>query len=182
MTGRQSITMLLSVAALAVPMESIAAPFVGTVAFSGSPGLDGGRCAPNPTRTVVPGAPNNATGTSSFGDFGLTLSECLGAAPPVPNLFTLDFADGTVFGTYTFAVTGMVVGGITFLDTYTIDGGTARFANAFGTFIGTGTTIFGAPPRITQALAGTLDVPEPTVALLFGMAAGGIVLRRRAQG
>ena len=181
-------------AATTAPAWAMSVTFSGTTTNGGLPSMPGGPCGPAPELSVSIG-PAGATGTSNFGDFSFTASHCLPGPPPGPynqGIFDFTFTDGShigdqLTGTYTGLLTATATMGV-FANTqdYVITGGTGAFADASGSFIGTGTlTRIVSPPSVmqTQTFMGSVNLPEPStwammLAGLLGLA--WYSLRRKA--
>lgn len=186
---------------------AMASPSLGaTLAFTGQsfnsnlPAALGGRCSAL-TVTIANGPfPLVATGTSNFGDFTFSQSHCLDSGPPIAagatdvpyydGLFTYTFADGkTLSGTYDGVLSNSgVTGVVDNVQHFIITGGTGLFANATGSFLGTGQVHFaGGPPAATLTISDGLikvaAVPEPASwsLLLGGFGAIGAAMRRRQR-
>lgn len=181
-------------AALLATTGASAAPIV----FSGersniTPGaVPGGRCGPDLlTISFAPGA-FAASGTSNLGDFVYTATHCIAAPPPgnyTDGLFTWDFGDGTLEGSYFGSLAAATLPGqFNISETITFTGGSGRFAGATGSASYTGLLRFGSFGGVPVSFAegrfiGTLDVaavPEPgTWSLMLAGAAALAALRRR---
>ena len=174
-------------AGLAIGLLSSVSAFAAALPFNATrtnnptaPTL-GGVCAPGLTLAFLPGAPTLNQGTSNLGDFAATIYECPIAAPPAPNAnspWLFEFDRGTLFGTKFGNPTGPIPGGVAFVSTFTILGGTGYFLGATGGFTGTGTLIFARNPAAIETLTGSIEVPEPALAGLFGLSALVLALGR----
>jgi hypothetical protein len=202
------------IAIVAVASVAFASPVVaGQVSIAGlrshiniinPPGT--GRCASIPrvppyaaTVDIVPGPGiPSSTGTSNLGGFEAMMSHCIISAPPTPfeqGIFSWEFEDGDLLeGTYVGEV--FLTGTPNLFDaviTYTVTGGTGRFAGGSGTMNETGSFVRMpnpiGPGFITDwdgSYEGRLSlpaIPEPgTWAMLiagFGIV-GAATRRRRA--
>jgi PEP-CTERM motif len=171
-------------------------PFSGTFANTNPPGTTGGRCA-GATVTIGNFGPFFATGTSNLGSFTASQSHCLSGGPPIAigapdtsyfdGRFTYTFAGGALSGTYTGLLSNAgTTGAVTNIQNFTITGGTGRFADASGSFLGTGQLRFGnGPPsatlEISRGVVSIPAVPEPATwtMLILGFAGIGTAFRRR---
>jgi PEP-CTERM motif len=136
---------------LAASLTAVSA-VAGTVNFAGtrsniSPGgAPGGRCAPALTISFGPGA-LAAGGTSNLGAFSYVGSHCIAGFPPGPysdGLFTWDFGDGTLSGTYSGLLEASgVPGQFLVSEDILFTGGTGRFNGATGAATADGTLRFG---------------------------------------
>lgn len=188
-------------AALGMAASLAAASAVAaTVAFSGARsnisqgGAPGGRCAPAITVSFSPAA-LAAEGTSNLGAFSYTASHCIGGFPPGPytdGLFTWDFGDGTLSGTYTGLLSHSdVPGQFLVSENILFSGGTGRFDGATGEAQASGTLSFGQISGMSVsfgevAFDGQLTaaaVPEPAswALMLAGGGLAGLVARRQRQ-
>jgi hypothetical protein len=173
--------------------------FSGDFSNSNAPAATGGRCAIL-TVNISDNPPFFASGTSDFGAFTATQSHCLDSGPPlapgssaVPyydGLFTFTFADGkTLGGTYYGELTNSGVAGIVDnVQHFIITGGTGLFADATGSFLGTGQIKFvGGPPVSTLTFSeGVIVAPgvvEPAswAMMLAGFGAIGHAMRSRRK-
>ncbi len=168
----------------AIPAHADVLSFTGTVTgLSTFVGLDA-TCAPLQFRSVID--PLTTTGTSSFGDFTYSTSTCLSTGGVLSaGTFLIDFGGDQFGGTFNGGATPTDVAGIS--DTswlFTILSGTGRFADASGTFDGSGVTDARTrPSQILINFSGNIAapaVPEPgTWALmLVGFGAVGAAMRR----
>ena len=186
--------------AAALALTAATPATAGTLAFTGTflntnpPAAPGGRCA-GLTVTIGNFGPYYATGTSNLGSFTSVQSHCLDAGPPIAigapdtpyyaGLFTYSFASGaTLFGTYTGLLSnGGANGIIDNVQNFTVTGGTGRFANASGTFLGTGNIFFtGGPPSATLTISeAAIAVPEPATwgLMIAGFMVAGLAIRLR---
>jgi len=181
--------MILAMLALtAAPLAATtanAAPFFGTRRNNNiTPNDPAGRCAPLPTVNIGPGFSDYYEGTSNLGDFSLRQSHCAGPTGPLDGRWEFIFGSGSLIGTHfgTAAPTGTPgVSVITSL--FTITGGTDYFRHATGMFNSVLTRDLRGPnPVIEGTFEGTLVVPEPALAALFGLSFAGLALiRRRAR-
>lgn len=158
-------------------------------------GAPGGRCAPQVTVVIAPGA-LSSTGTSNLGNFSLNESHCIAGFPPNPftlGLFEWTFDDGaTLFGTYT-GVAGLsgTPGVFALVEDAVIGGGTGRFLGATGALHQTGTLRLGMVDGVRvsigeSAITGSINapgIPEPgTWALMLaGFGGVGVALRTRRR-
>ena len=185
--------------ALASKSEAAVLAFSGTFNTSNPPAAMGGRCAAL-TVTIDNTPPFFATGSSNFGNFTGSESHCLNSGPPVAvgaadvpyysGLFTYSFATGdTLSGTYSGLLSNAgVMGVFDNVQNFLVTGGTGRFANATGSFLGTGQIHFAAgPPTATLTISrGSIDVgavPEPATwaMVIAGFGATGAALRARRR-
>ncbi|QXQ07793.1 PEPxxWA-CTERM sorting domain-containing protein [Sphingosinicellaceae bacterium] len=172
----------------------------GTLSFGGTfdntnpPAASGGRCA-GLTVNIGNFGPFYATGASNFGAFTAVQSHCLDSGPPIAigapdtayydGLFTYSFASGaTLFGTYVGLLSNAgTIGVIDNVQNFVVTGGTGRFANASGSFLGIGTIRFaGGPPSATLTISeGAIAVPEPVTwgLMIVGFVATGLAIRSR---
>ncbi len=194
--GKSSVKVVwtaIAAAALAWPAAASADPFSGTRSNISPGGVLGGRCGAGViTVSFAPGA-FAASGTSNLGAFSYTASHCIASPPPgnyYDGLFTWDFGDGTLSGTYTGALTAAAQPGqFNVSESLLFTTGTGRFAGLSGSALATGLVSFGqfngTPASFGDvSFTGSL-VPEPAgwAMALAGVAAlGGIsrVSRRRA--
>lgn len=186
------------IAGLAAPAAAGALSFSAAFTNTNPPAAPGGRCANLTVNIANLGGPFFATGTSNFGDFTAVQSHCLDSGPPIAvgapgtpyydGLFTYSFASGaTLFGTYAGLLTNSgVMGVIDNLQNFVVTGGTGEFANASGSFLGTGTIRFaGGPPIATLTISdAALAVPEPATwgMMILGFVAAGCAVRARRAG
>lgn len=184
---------------LAAPSAAAVLTFSGTFDNTNPPAATGGRCAAL-TVTIGNTPPFFATGSSNFGSFTGSQSHCLNSGPPVAigaasvpyfsGLFTYSFATGdTLSGSYSGLLSNAgVMGVVDNVQNFVVTGGTGLFANATGSFLGTGQLHFaGGPPSATLTISrGSIDVgavPEPATwaMLLAGFGAIGAASRRRRR-
>ena len=169
--------------AIASPSNATSLMFGGTFNNTNAPASTMGRCA-NLTVTIGNSGSFYATGKSNLGAFTSSQSHCLDSGPPImvgaPNtpyydgLFTYSFASGaTLTGTYDGLLSNSgVMGVIDNTQNFIITGGTGTFANATGSFLGTGQILFGAglPTAnltISQGVIDVAAVPELTTWAMF---------------
>jgi hypothetical protein len=199
---RFALLIALLAGAAAAPLTSAGAAtvmFTGTQSNTNAPGAPGGRC-PGFTVSIADAAPFFSTGASNFGAFTTTQSHCLDTPPPIAagsgavayyaGLFTYAFAGGdTLFGAYGGMLTNSgSTGLVDNLQTFSITGGSGRFAGATGGFLGTGTITFapGKPPLSQLTFRGEINapgIPEPAswALLIVGFGIAGSALRNAAQ-
>lgn len=190
----------LAVLVAAVALATGAPVSAGTLSFSGTfentnpPAAPGGRC-PGLTVNIGNFGPFYATGTSNFGTFTAVQSHCLDSGPPIAvgapdtpyyaGVFTYNFAGGeTLFGSYIGLLSNSgVFGVVNNVQNFVVTGGTGIFANASGSFLGTGAIRFAeGPPRATLTIGeGVIAVPEPATwgLMIVGFMAVGVVARSR---
>jgi len=197
----KSLSWITAVACLTIASPSIGAslPFTGSFANTNAPGASGGRCAAL-TVSIRNSAPFSAVGTSNFGSFSSNQSHCLDGPPPIApgsaerpyynGLFAYSFASGdTLIGTYTGVLTNAgAFGLVDNVQTFLVTGGTGLFANATGSFLGTGQLRFAeGPPSATLTIsrgAITLGaVPEPATwgMMILGFGAMGATYRKQRR-
>ena len=180
--------------AAATPAAAGTLSFTGTFLNTNPPAAPGGRCS-GLTVNIGNFGPFYATGTSNFGSFTGAQSHCLDAGPPIAvgtpdtpyydGLFTYSFASGaTLFGTYFGLLSNSgAIGIIDNVQTFTVTGGTGRFANASGSFLGTGGISFtSGPPSATLTISeGVIAVPEPATwgLMIAGFIITGLAIRSR---
>lgn len=180
--------------AAATPAAAGTLSFTGTFLNTNPPAAPGGRCS-GLTVNIGNFGPFYATGTSNLGSFTAVQSHCLDAGPPIAvgaadtpyydGLFTYSFASGaTLFGTYFGLLSNAgAIGVIDNVQNFTVTGGTGSFANASGSFLGTGGISFtGGPPSATLTISeGAIAVPEPGTwgLMVVGFMATGIAIRSR---
>ena len=116
-------------------------------------------------------------GDSNLGSFTHNDSHCVAAGTVFNGVFNWDFGLGdTLTGTFSGTFSPP-----TFVETFIITGGTGRFADANGSFLGTGTVTFppDAGPSTHMDFEGRITtVPEPsTLGLLMLCLAGLVVVR-----
>ncbi len=172
------------VAASAWPAAAQALDFSGTRSNITPGATPGGRCGPGVLTISFSPTSFAASGTSNLGNFAYTASHCIASAPPGPysnGLFSWDFGDGVLNGSYTGLITGSGTPGLFNLtESISFNGGTGRFAGATGSASAVGTLLFGqfngGPASYGEAsFSGTLTlIPEPSTALL--MSVGGLAL------
>ena len=181
---------ILPLAAAAAALALAAAPghaavFTGTATATAVVGPDA-TCAPLPFRGIISHA--SSSGSSNLGAFTYSHNACTqGATGPVTGSFAMDFSGALLNGTFAGGSLARV-GTPGLFDqafTYTVTGGTGRFAGASGSFVNLGTVdVRGGPPsRLNFNFDGAIfaaGVPEPgTWALLIlGFGAVGAALRR----
>lgn len=175
----------------ATPAVAATVAFTGTRNNADSPGAAAPRCGARSTINIRNSINSTSTGTSNFGAFDPTLSHCIQLPLPATydlGEFVFDFASGnTLFGTYSGLLTFNSPGIFNNVQNYVVTGGTGIFANATGTFVGTGTLGFttGAP-RGEQSFRGTINAPAvPEAAtwtmMMLGFGVIGGICRRRRQ-
>ncbi len=190
----------LTVCIAALALAAVSPTSAGTLSFNGTfvntnpPAAPGGRCS-GLTVNIGNFGPFYATGTSNLGSFTSVQSHCLDSGPPITvgapdtpyydGLFTYSFAGGaTLFGTYIGLLSNAgTMGVIDNVQNFVVTGGTGRFANASGSFLGTGTIRFaGGPPSATLTFSeAAIAVPEPATwgLMTVGFMAVGIAIRSR---
>lgn len=168
------------------PAAAAILAFNGVATATAMVGADAS-CAPRPFRGII--APGNTSGSSDLGSFTYSHNVCfLGATGPVTGVFELVFGTSS-FGGLLDGVATARVGTPGLFDqffTYTLTGGTGRFAGATGSFTNVGTVdVRGGPPsRLVLNFDGTIDapaVPEPSswVMMILGFGMVGMASRRR---
>lgn len=169
-------------------------PFSGTRSNISPGGVLGGRCGADVlTVSFAPDA-FAAAGTSNLGSFSYTASHCIAAPPPgsyFDGLFTWDFGDGTLTGSYTGTLTARAVPGeFDVTEDIVFTGGSGRFEGATGSAVATGILSFGAfgggfASFGEVGFSGTLSTPVPEPATwalwLAAAAAAGATSRRRPR-
>lgn len=180
---------LLFFAVTTIPAIAVPVSFTGSTTIIGGAGPQpGGRCAPALTLTFDP---SFSSGTSNFGDFVFSLSQCIAAPPPTSyfnGLFDFDFKNGNHLWGTNFGTLSATADPNVFANTsnYVVTGGTGIFANATGEFLGLGTVRRGSPgvPGLAeQTFEGLVDnVPEPITLMMFGAGLAGLsVMRNRKK-
>jgi hypothetical protein len=185
---------------VASPSTGASFSFAGTFSNTNAPAATGGRCSAL-TVSVSNTPPFSAMGNSNLGSFTASQSHCLDGGPPVAigapdrpyydGLFTYSFASGnTLTGTYTGLLSNSgTFGQVNNVQDFLITGGTGLFANATGSFLGTGQLLFGAGPpsatlTISRGLITVAAVPEPATWWMmlvgFGMMGGSMRYLRRS--
>jgi hypothetical protein len=171
-----------SVAVAVLFVCSVAAAHAVTIEFFGTrDSFNGAPPAPNPAVCgadlflQIPTGP----GDSNLGAFTHNDSHCVAGGTVFDGVFNWDFGLGdTLTGTFSgsFVVPN-------FTEMFTITGGTGRFADAIGSFLGTGTVAFTPDGANTHMdFEGVITtVPEPsTLGLLMLCLAGLAVVRHRS--
>ena len=170
--------------AVAVLFVCSAAAHAVTIDFFGTrDSFNGAPPAPNPAVCgadlflQIPPGP----GDSNLGAFTHNDSHCVAGANVFDGVFNWDFGLGDT-------LTGIFSGTFqapNFTEMFTITGGTGRFADALGSFLGTGTVTFppeGGPNTHMDFEGVITTVPEPsTLGLLMLCLAGLAVVRRRSM-
>lgn len=188
-------TAVLALAA-ATPAAAGTLSFTGTFLNTNPPAAPGGRCS-GLTVNIGNFGPFYATGMSNLGSFTGVQSHCLNAGPPIAvgapdtpyydGLFTYSFASGaTLFGTYSGLLSNAgTIGIIDNVQNFTVTGGTGRFTNASGSFLGTGNIFFtGGPPSATLTISeAAIAVPEPATwgLMIAGFMVTGLAIRSRRR-
>ena len=186
-------------AALAWPAVAGADAFSGTRSNISPGGELGGRCGDSVLTISFSPSNFSASGTSNLGSFVYHASHCIAAPPPgsyFDGLFSWDFGDGLLNGSYTGELTAAAQpGSFNVVESISFTGGTGRFAGAsgsasasalgelnFGQFDGN----FASFSEVT--FNGTLNlpaVPEPATWALLSAGAllvASVARRRRAAG
>jgi len=175
---------------------AVTAVQAATIEFFGSRDtFDGSPAVPNPARCGTPAPPNlfldlpAGSGVSNLGAFTHKDSHCTNVATGniFNGLFDWDFGGGdTIFGTFLGTITLPPVNGVaSFVETFTLTGGTGRYLDSSGSFLATGSVTFkpnGLADSHLEFRGLITTVPEPAALALLalglvGMAAG----RRRAR-
>lgn len=164
------------------PAKAAVLDFSGSMNATASVGPDAS-CAPLPFRGTI----SNGSGASSLGSYSYSHSVCLaGGVGPVAGSFLFDFGADEFFGSLTGSASASATPGVfDQLFTYTILGGTGRFLDATGTFMGNGTVdTRNPPPRVAFSFDGQVNapaVPEPAtwVMMLLGFGTIGLAMRGR---
>jgi hypothetical protein len=153
------------------------------------PAVDLARCGANPPNVLLPFP--IAAGTSNFGAFTATTSNCVDRTSGrfFNGLFAFDFGGGrTLFGTYSGTIAlplppaiGVPAG---ISELLTITGGTGAFAGAMGVLTATGAETVNADNTFNLHLnmTGTVSTaPEPNTIVLLasGLCVLGLRVRRR---
>lgn len=166
-------------AALMSPMAASAAEtsFSGSMSGSAIVSPNAG-CAPIPFQGVISGA----SGTSSLGSFSYSHTVCtqgpLGG--PVIGTYTIDFGEDEFVGALTGTSSATATPGVfQLLLSYTITGGTGRFADATGAFNGVGTADARVRPSIVSLNFTAVPEPGTWAMMLVGFGAIGMAMRRR---
>jgi len=173
-----------SLAAAALFVCSVAPAHAVTIEFSGT--RDSFNGTPPISNPAVCGADlfiqiPTGPGDSNLGAFTHNDSHCVAAGTVFDGVFNWDFGLGdTLTGTFSGTFTPP-----NFIENFTITGGTGRFADATGSFLGTGTVTFpptGGPNTHMDFEGRITIVPEPsTLGLLVLCLFGLVVVRRRSM-
>lgn len=195
----KSLAWITAVTCLMVASRSAGASlsFTGTFSNTNAPAATGGRCA-GLTVSVSNTPPFSAIGNSNLGSFTASQSHCLDGGPPVApgtpdrpyydGLFAYSFASGdTLTGTYTGLLSNSgTFGLVDNVQDFLITGGTGMFANATGSFLGTGQLLFGAGPpsatlTISRGVITVAAVPEPATWAMMVLGFAGIAATQRSR-
>lgn len=176
----------LAIASILAASSFVASPALAAeVAFDGS--MTGSAivapnagCAPIPFQGVISGG----TGTSSLGSFTYSHTVCTQGPPggPVIGTYTIDFGDDEFIGALTGSSSATATPGIfELLLSYTITGGTGRFADATGAFNAIGTADARVRPSIVSLSFNAVPEPGTWAMMIVGFGAVGYAMRRRRR-
>jgi len=169
----------------ALPSAAAVIDLDGTIYISAASASPNGRCAPAITITNE----NVTTTLSNLGSFVFNMSECIYPPPPTSTfdgLFSMDFADGSVWGTTYSDLTESGTPNVFNIDgLFVVTGGSGAFEGATGELTKRGLLDRRHFPPVATALltfvGSVVVVPEPeTYALMLcGLAVLAFVVRRK---
>jgi hypothetical protein len=173
-------------------LGAVAAPQAATLEFFGSRDTFGGPPpAPNPTRCGTPAPPNlfldlpAGPGISNLGAFSHKDSHCIDVATGniFNGLFDWDFGGGnTIFGTFLGTITLPPVNGVaSFIETFTLTGGTGQYLNSAGGFLANGAVMFQTDSSHLDFRGLITTVPEPATMTLLMLGIAALVVGRRGR-
>jgi len=156
-------------------------PFSGTQLNYSPAGDPAGRCAPVVTINFINSGPFFVNGTTSLGNYIGEGSHCIAFPNILDGEFSLIFANGTLFATYTGTVTPLSPTSFQPNQLFTVTGGTGFFAGASGQWTQTGVVVRN-PDGTTNGnvtLEGVIMTPAPATLALFGLGAMALLAGQR---
>jgi hypothetical protein len=173
-------------------LGAVATPQAATMEFFGSRDTFGGSpAAPNPTRCGTPAPPNlfldlpAGPGISNLGAFSHKDSHCINVLTGniFNGLFEWDFGGGdTIFGTFLGTIMLPPVNGVaSFVETFTLTGGTGQYLDSTGGFLATGSVMFQTNSSHLDFRGLINTVPEPATMTLLMLAVAALAVGRRGR-